>query len=68
MSVEDNLVLKEVGKIWMPKKTMRGGARVYLPSSVVLDSQFPFYEDSQIIVEIDIENGVVKLIPINKTD
>lgn len=49
----------------MPKRTMRGGARIYIPAAVVLDSQFPFKEDEEIIVEIDPENRILKLKPIN---
>ena len=49
----------------MPKRTMRGGARIYIPAAVVLDSQFPFKEDGEIIVEIDPENRILKLKPIN---
>ena len=44
----------------MPKKTMRGSAKIYIPAAVVLDSQFPFKEDEEIIVEIDPENRVLK--------
>jgi len=54
------VVLKGYGRIWMPKKTMRGGAKIYIPAAVVLDSQFPFKEDEEIIVEIDPENRVLK--------
>jgi len=57
------MVLKSKGRIWLPKKTMRGGARIYIPSEIVLDSQFPFMEDGEITVEIDPENKVVKLKP-----
>ena len=66
MTIGDNVVLKGTGRIWMPKKTMRGGARVYIPAAVVLDSQFPFKEDEKIIVEIDPENRILKLKPINE--
>ncbi len=59
------VVLKGHGRIWMPKRTMRGGARIYIPAAVVLDSQFPFKEDEEIIVEIDTENRILKLKPIN---
>ena len=59
------LVLKGHGRIWMPKRTMRGGARVYIPAAVVLDSQFPFKEDEEIIVEIDPKNRILTLKPIN---
>ena len=60
------MVLKSKGRIWLPKKTMRGGARVYIPAEIVLDSQFPFKEDKQILVEIDPENKVVVLKPLKR--
>jgi len=60
------MVLKSKGRIWLPKKTMRGGARVYIPADIVLDSQFPFKEDKQILVEIDPENKVVVLKPLKR--
>lgn len=60
------MVLKSKGRIWLPKKTMRGGARVYIPADIVLDSQFPFKEDKQILVEIDPENKVVMLKPLKR--
>ena len=60
------MVLKSKGRIWLPKKTMRGGARVYIPADIVLDSQFPFKEDKHILVEIDPENKVVVLKPLKR--
>lgn len=57
------MVLKSKGKIWLPTKTMRGGARVYIPSEIVLDSTFPLTEPGEILVEIDRENGTVILKP-----
>jgi len=57
------MVLKSKGRIWLPKKTMRGGARIYIPADIVLDSQFPFREDGEIMVEIDPENKVLRLKP-----
>jgi hypothetical protein len=57
------MVLKSKGKIWLPTKTMRGGARVYLPSEIVLDSTFPLTDPGEILVEIDRENGAVILKP-----
>jgi len=60
------MVLKSTGRIWLPKKTMRGGARIYIPSEIVLDSQFPLQQEGEIAVEIDPENRVVKLKPIDK--
>ncbi|MBW1932317.1 MAG: hypothetical protein JRI56_04705 [Deltaproteobacteria bacterium] len=65
MNVGDRVVLKANGKIWLPKDTMRGGARVYIPAAIVLDSQFPFEEDGEITVEIDAENQIIKLKPTN---
>jgi len=59
------MVLKSKGRIWLPKKTMRGGARVYIPAEIILDSTFPFKKDGDIEVEIDPQNGVVKLRPLN---
>ncbi|MHA1711569.1 MAG: hypothetical protein ACTSUS_05845 [Candidatus Freyarchaeota archaeon] len=47
---------------------MRGGARIYIPSDIVLDSQFPFREDGEILVEIDPKNRVLKLKPIEKRE
>ena len=58
------MVLKSTGKIWLPKKTMRGGARIYIPADIVLDSTFPFAEDGEILVEIDPVNKVLKLKPL----
>jgi hypothetical protein len=58
-----NVVLKSNGKIWLPTKTMRGGARVYIPSEIVLDSQFPFQKDGEISIEIDTETKTLKLKP-----
>lgn len=59
------VVLKSKGRIWLPKKTMRGGARIYIPAEIVLDSQFPFQEDGAIMIEIDPQNGTVKLKPVD---
>jgi hypothetical protein len=61
------VVLKSKGRIWLPKKTMRGGARIYIPSEIVLDSTFPFQTDGEILVEIDRENKTVKLRPMEST-
>lgn len=58
------IVLKSKGRIWLPKKTMRGGARIYIPADIVLDSTFPFRKDGEILVEIEPENRVLKLKPI----
>ena len=66
MTKGGKVVLKGIGRIWMPKETMRGGARIYIPASVVLDSQFPFKEDEEIIVEIDTKNRIIKLKSINE--
>ena len=60
------MVLKSKGRIWLPKKTMRGGARIYIPADIVLDSQFPFRKDGEILVEIDLENKVLKIKPTEK--
>jgi len=57
------MVLKSKGRIWLPKRTMRGGARIYVPADIVLDSQFPFQEDGEILVEIDPENRILKIKP-----
>jgi len=62
----DILVLVGKGKIWLPRETKKGGARAYLPSGVVSDSQFPFKEDGDMIVEIDPERNVVLLYPPNR--
>jgi hypothetical protein len=59
-----NLVLKSKGKIWLPTKTMRGAARIYIPAEIVLDSQFPLQDVGEIAVEIDTENKLLKLKPI----
>lgn len=64
MNMGVKMVLKSRGKIWLPKKTMRGGARIYIPSEIVLDSTFPFTEDGAILVQIDPENKVLKLKPV----
>lgn len=66
IETEDNMVLKSVGRIWLPKTKMRGGARVYLPANIVVDSTFPFDDEGNIEVEIDTKEGVVKLRPIKK--
>lgn len=66
MKIGVRMVLKSTGRIWLPKKTMRGGARIYIPSEIVLDSQFPLQQEGEIAVEIDPENRVVKLKPIDK--
>jgi len=60
------MVLKSKGRLWLPKKTMRGGARIYIPADIVLDSQFPFSKDGEIEVEIDPENKVLKIKPIEE--
>jgi hypothetical protein len=57
------MVLKSEGRIWLPNKTMRGGARIYVTADVVLDSQFPFKEDGKIVVEIDPESRILKIKP-----
>jgi hypothetical protein len=61
------MVLKSKGKIWLPKKTMRGGARIYIPAEIVLDSTFPFKADGEIMIEIDPQNGTVKLKPVEQS-
>jgi len=66
VTVGEKVVLKARGRIWMPKTTMRGGARVYIPAAIVLDSQFPFREDGELIVEIDPENQVLRLRPLEE--
>jgi len=43
---------------------MRGGARIYIPAEIVLDSQFPLQDVGEIAVEIDTENKLLKLKPI----
>jgi hypothetical protein len=58
------MVLKSKGRIWLPKKTMRGGARIYIPADIVLDSTFPFQKDGEILVEIDPEEKILKLKPV----
>lgn len=60
------MVLNSKGRIWLSKKTMRGGARIYIPSDIVLDSTFPFKHDGEILVVIDTENKVLKLKPIEE--
>lgn len=60
------MVLKDKGSIIIPKPSSRGGARVYISSKVMNDSQFPFYESGEIMVEIDTEKGIVKLIPLKE--
>lgn len=60
------MVLKSKGRIWLPKKTMRGGARIYIPAEIVLDSQFPFQEDGEIFAEIDPKNRVLKIKPVGE--
>jgi len=60
------MVLKSKGRIWLPKKTMSGGARIYIPAEIVLDSQFSFQEDGEIFVEIDPENRVLKVKPVEE--
>jgi len=60
------MVLKSKGRIWLPKKTMRGGARIYIPTDIVLDSTFPFQKDGDILVEIDPEKKILKLKPIKE--
>lgn len=57
------MVLKSEGRIWLPNKTMRGGARIYVTADIVLDSQFPFKHDGKIVVEIDPESKVLKIRP-----
>jgi len=58
------MVLKSKGRIWLPKKTMRGGARIYIPADIVLDSTFPFQKDGEILVEIDPEEKILRLKPV----
>jgi len=60
------MVLKSKGRMWLPKKTMRGGARIYIPAEIVLDSQFPLLQDGEILVEIDTEERLVKIKPIKR--
>ena len=60
------MVLKSKGRIWLPKKTMRGGARIYIPADIVLDSQFPFQEDGEILVEIDTKNKTLNIKPVRE--
>ena len=60
------MVLKDKGSIIIPKPSSRGGARVYISSKIMNDSQFPFSESGEILVEIDVEKGIVKLIPITE--
>ncbi len=38
-------------------KLEKGGGRVYIPSRIIYDSQFPFKNTSE--VEINIENGKI---------
>ena len=38
-------------------KLEKGGGRVYIPSKIIYDSQFPFKNTSE--VEINIENGKI---------
>ena len=66
VTMDEKMVLKARGRIWLPKRTMRGGARVYIPAALVLDSQFPFEEDGEITIEIDPESRVLSLKPIEK--
>jgi hypothetical protein len=61
--MDGKMVLKSTGKIWLPTKTMRGGARVYIPSEIVLDSTFPLTSPGEIEVEIDTKNNTVILRP-----
>jgi hypothetical protein len=35
------MVLRARGKLWLPTSTSRGGARLYIPSTIIADSQFP---------------------------
>jgi len=58
------MVLKSRGRIWLPKKTMRGGARIYIPSEIVLDSTFPFTQDGEILVKINRSKKVLELKPL----
>jgi len=58
------MVLKSKAKIYTPKEIQKGGARVYIPAFVALDSAFPFKQDSEIIVEIDPQKKIVILRPI----
>ena len=60
------MVLIDKGSIIIPKSTSRGGARVYISSKIMNDSQFPFSESGEILVEIDVENGCVRLTPIKE--
>ena len=47
-------MIKETTKIERTGKW--GGARVYIPSDVITDSQFPFKLGSEVTVEIDPQN------------
>lgn len=62
----EKVVLKSKGKIYLPKKKMRGGARIYVPSEIVLDSTFPFTETGEVAVEIDKEKGILEIKPLEK--
>ena len=62
----NGVVLKSTGKIYLPKKKMRGGARIYVPSEIVLDSTFPFTETGLVAVEIDKSTGRLIIEPIKK--
>lgn len=64
MGEKEKMVLKSTGKIYMPTKTSRGGARIYIPAEIVLDSTFPFPKGGDIIifktdVEIDPQNEAI---------
>lgn len=57
------MVLKSKGRIWLPKKTMRGGAHIYVPARIVLDSTFPFTEDGEVEIEIDSKTQTLSVRP-----
>ena len=49
--IEDNSKLDRVGKF--------GGARVYIPSNIVNDSQFPIKLGSEVVIKIDTCRGEI---------
>jgi len=59
------MTLKEKCKLWMPREGRRGGARIYISSRMVNDSQWPLNGD-YVMAEIDVEREVVILSPINE--
>jgi len=60
------MVLQSAGKIWLPKKTMRGGARIYVPADIVLDSTFPFRQDGPVLIQIDTKNKILIIKPVKQ--